>query len=218
MIIEPMVRSVLILGNSPWRGVEFLPGLLAEADYVIAADGGFAHARRLGIRPDLVIGDLDSLGPEEQEEPANSGIKTIVYPAEKDESDLELALDRAIALKPEKIMLFGALGARLDQSLVNIFLLERAARAGVAGEIFAGKERIYLVHDRLELAEAEPGDLVSLLPLSAEVAGVQTWGLKYPLHNEKLVRASSRGISNEVVALPAGITLTAGLLLVIHRR
>lgn len=213
-----MVRAVLILGNGPWRGVEFLPQLLAEADCIIAADGGAARAMRLGVRPSSVVGDLDSLGPEERALLAESGTETVIHPVEKDQTDLELALDRAIALQPEKIILFGVLGARLDQTLANIFLLEKAARAGAAAQIVAGRERVHVVHDRLELAEAEPGDLVSLLPLSGEVERVHTWGLRYPLHDERLVRASSRGISNEVVARPAGVELDGGLLLVVHRR
>jgi len=214
--MRAMGRVILLLGNGPWRGLEFLPELAAQADYIIAADGGFAKAQGLQIKVDLVIGDLDSLGPGERTELAASGIGTITYPAEKDQTDLELALDQAIALRPERIVLFGVLGARLDQSLANIFLLERAARAGIAAEIIAGRERIYLVHERLDL-EAEVGDLVSLIPLSAEARSVRTWGLKYRLDGEDLQRASSRGISNEVIALPAGVALGEGLLLVIHR-
>jgi thiamine pyrophosphokinase len=228
-----MSKVVLILGNGSWDRIELLPDLAAAAAYTIAADGGFAKVRRLGIRVDLVIGDLDSLNSEEQadlvigdldslnsEEQAElkkSGTETITYPAEKDRTDLELALDHAISLEPQKIVLFGVLGGRLDQSLANIFLLEKAARRGIASEIVAGAERIYLVHDQLELAAAAPGDLVSLIPLSAEVRGVRTWGLKYGLQRERLYRASSRGVSNKVVALPAGVELTKGLLLVIHR-
>lgn len=212
-----MSKVVLILGNGSWDRIELLPDLAAAAAYTIVADGGFAKVRRLGIRVDLVIGDLDSLNSEEQAELKKSGTETITYPAEKDRTDLELALDHAISLEPQKIVLFGVLGGRLDQSLANIFLLEKAARRGIASEIVAGAERIYLVHDQLELAAAAPGDLVSLIPLSAEVRGVRTWGLKYGLQRERLYRASSRGVSNKVVALPAGVELTKGLLLVIHR-
>lgn len=212
-----MDKVVLILGSGPWRGVEFLTKLAAVADQIIAADGGGARARELKIKVDLVIGDLDSLSPQEHEELERSGIEIITYPAEKDRTDLELALDYAISLGPQKIVLFGALGGRLDQSLVNIFLLEKAARAGIAAELVAEAERIYLVHNRLELTTAKPGDLVSAIPLSAEVKGIRTWGLRYQLHKEKLVRASSRGISNEVVGLPAGVALEEGLLLVILR-
>jgi thiamine pyrophosphokinase len=212
-----MGRIILILGNGPWHRMELLPELLTTADYIIAADGGWAKAKRLEIKVDLVIGDLDSLGPAEREELERSEIKTIAYPAEKDQTDLELALDRAISLRPERIILFGALGERFDQSLVNIFLLEKAARAGIAAEIVTGTERIHLVHDQLELAEAEVGDLVSLLPLTAKARGVRTWGLKYQLDGEDLHRASSRGISNEVVTIPAGVELQEGLLLLLHR-
>lgn len=207
---------ILILGNGPWRGVESLPELAAQADYIIAADGGFAKARGLQVEVDLVIGDLDSLGSEERAALAESGLGTITFPKEKDQTDLELALDRAIALRPERVVLFGALGARLDQTLANILLLERAARAGIAAEIVAGRERIHLVHERLEL-EAEVGDPISLLPLTAAVRSVRTWGLRYQLDGEDLYRASSRGVSNEVVACPAGVELREGLLFVIHR-
>lgn len=207
--------TILILGNGRWEGTG-PAGLAAQADYIIAVDGGLVKALRHGIRPDLVIGDLDSLGRKGRAELDKHGIEVVTHPSEKDQTDLELALDRAIALKPKRLVLFGVLGARLDQSLVNIFLLEKAARAGIAAEIVAGRERVYLVRDRLEL-EAEPGDRVSLLPLTEVARGVRTSGLRYPLNDEDLHRYSSRGISNEVIASPARVELREGLLLVVHR-
>ena len=205
---------MLILGNGRWEGDP--ARLAAQADCIIAVDGGFAKASKHGIRPDLVIGDLDSLSRTGREELERGRIEVIAHPAEKDQTDLELALNWAIARRPSRIILFGVLGARLDQTLVNLFLLEKPLRAGIAAEIVTGRERVQLIRDRLEL-EAELGDLVSLLPLTEVVHGVRTWGLRYPLEGEDLHRASSRGISNEVVALPAGVELQKGFLLVIQR-
>jgi len=212
-----MGETILILGNGSWQGEGLLPELAAGADRIIAVDGGFAKASKHGIRPDLVIGDLDSLSQGEREELERSGLEVIAHPAEKDQTDLELALDWAIARRPDRLILFGVLGERLDQTLASVFLLEKAVSAGIAGEIVAGRERLYLLRGggRLELAAAGVGDLISLIPLSAEVKGIRTWGLKYPLEGESLQRASSRGISNEVVEIPAGVEVEEGLLLVL---
>jgi len=209
-------RDVAIVANGGARGREDLPGWVRIAGYVIAADGGYEVARRLGLSVDLVVGDFDSLSEEAGREIEGKGIEVEVHPREKDVSDLELALDRALAMHPKRIALLGAIGDRLDHSLAGVFLLEKAAAAGVQAVLLHGRERAYLVRDRVEIEEARIGDLVSLLPLCSEARGVRTEGLRYPLRGEILHRASSRGISNVVLSLPARVALAEGSLLVVH--
>lgn len=210
-------QTILVLADGTWGNKEMLHALVAQVDLVIAANGAWSKAQSLGIPIAVVVGDLDSLTTVETDALRASETETLVHPREKDQTDLELALDYALATKPKRIILHGVLGSRLDQSLSSIFLLEKVMRTGILGEIVTDQEHIHLVMDRLELNAALPGDIVSFLPVTEEVMGIRTWGLKYPLQGERLYRISTRGISNEVIALPVGVSLQEGLLLVCHR-
>ncbi len=201
-----MPRTVLILAGGVASPEEAREAACA-ADFVLAVDGGFDLAQKAGLTVDLLLGDLDSLSS-----PLPPTLSVRRVPREKDATDLELALDHAVSLGPEKILVVGAFGARLDHTLANANLLEKYDLPVV---LFHDRARVYLVVDQVELA-GEPGDLVSLLPLTAEVRGVTTWGLRYALTDGVLLRASTRGVSNEVVATPFGVSLREGKLLLIH--
>lgn len=201
-----MPRTILILAGgvaSPKEAKE----AAKEADFILAADGGFDLAQKAKLSVDLLLGDLDSLTV-----PIPAGLPVIRVPREKDATDLELALDHAVTLGAEKILVVGAFGARLDHTLANANLLEKYDLPIVLLHLGC---RVHLVVDHLEL-QAHPGDLVSLLPLTPEVRGVSTWGLRYALEDGVLQRASTRGVSNEVVATPCGVRVREGKLLLIH--
>jgi len=122
--------TVLIFANGDMRGEEWIRPYLAQATAVIAADGGTAHLHRLNWRPDLVIGDLDSLSAALHEWLVAGHVPIQQFPTAKDETDLELALVYAATHFSDDIMLFGVLGGRLDQTLANIMLLTHSALAG----------------------------------------------------------------------------------------
>jgi thiamine pyrophosphokinase len=200
-----LARTVLVLAAGVATADEAQEA--AEgADFIIAANGGFSLASRAGVPVDLLLGDIDSL-PQVPE-----GVPIIRVPREKEATDLELALDYAVSLNPSYIRVVGAFGARLDHTLANANLL---AKYDVPIVLFHSGLRAHLVVEKLELS-AFPGDLVSLIPLTAEVRGVHTWGLRYALHDGILLRASTRGVSNEVVRLPCGVSVREGKLLLIH--
>lgn len=207
--------TVLILADGIWEDDAQACALAGAADFVIAADGGYAQAVRAGARVDLVVGDFDSLDVEALATLAAQRVLTRRHPAAKDASDLELALDEALARRPRTIAILGALGRRLDHTLANIHLLERALATGVDVRLIDGRQSVVLVHSRHEIAAAAIGDRVSLVPLSASVR-VSTIGLLFPLRGEDLERSTSRGVSNEVASLPAVVDVTRGRLLVIH--
>jgi thiamine pyrophosphokinase len=211
------VNIVLILANGPWIGDVDARRRAAAARFVIAADGGFAKALAAGARVDLVVGDFDSLDPDRWEELARSGADVRQYPAAKDWSDLELALDEALKRKPDEIVILGALGRRLDHELTNIHLLERGLSEHVPVILVDGSQSVRLVDDSHEVAGAAVGDLVSLIPISESVRAT-TSGLAYPLRDEVLQRAASRGVSNVVSSLPVTVDVSSGRLLVIHGR
>ena len=210
-------KKILVLGNGVWGREETLNALVEQVEIVIAADGGWAKASRCGVGVDVVVGDLDSLTEAERDALARTGVKILRHPAEKDRTDLEIALDHAVSLNPEKIFFWGFWGGRFDHGLASLFLLEKVVRQGIRVECVTDASRVHLVSERLDLEGAAIGDLVSLLPLTAMVEGVRTVGLKYVLDGETLRRTSSRGVSNLVTATPARIELKNGLLFVVHR-
>ena len=192
--------------------------LVVGAETVIAADGGALALERWGIVPNLVVGDLDSLGPDRAAALGKLGAKVIPYPAAKDESDLELALRYAVESGAEDILLLGAFGGqRLDHALANAMLLADPAYRGLGLRAVQGTTQIRAVHANDSVALAGPiGALVTLLAVRADAKGVRTVGLKYPLAGDTLHFGRSRGLSNVVTALPASVSLEHGVLLVIE--
>ena len=211
------MQRIIIFANGEIPGLENARPLLQADDYIICADGGTRHAVALGLRPDLVIGDMDSLEKEEWQNLKNAGVQIELFPRDKNETDLELALNRAIEMEPGVLIIIGALGGRLDQTLGNTALLSDARLAAVNIRLDDGLEEIFFCRDQVEVRGSR-GDLLSLIPWGNPVHGVQTQGLKWPLQNETLFPEKTRGISNEMTGETASITIASGLLLVIHRR
>ena len=191
--------------------------LLADADLVIAADSGAHWLDAQGRRPDRVVGDMDSVAPALLERLAADGVIIERHPVEKDASDLELAVGRAVDLGATEVVILGALGGRLDHEVANLLLLARPAWRGVGLSVVRGNAtaRLLLAGDRLRL-EGALGDLVTLLPLGGDATDVRTDGLRYPLGGEALKVGSSLGLSNVVIHSPAGVSLGGGTLLVIE--
>jgi len=207
--------TILILADGEWGIPARLRDAVARADSVIAADGGWAKARAAGVRVDAVIGDLDSLSPEDRARLSRESIEVHRYPPDKDQVDLELAIDFALARSPAKILVYGGIGGRLDHTLSNVFLLEKVVERNVHVELIADEETAWLIRDKLVLPHVRPGDRISLIPFSIEAA-VRTSGLKYPLDDEVLVRSAARGVSNVVTSSPVRITVHSGTLLIAH--
>lgn len=200
-----------ILANGRLRGEAEIRRRLRGSDLVICANGGLKAARKLNVRPDVAIGDFDSVSTGLVNWARSSGVKIIRHPVEKDKTDAELALDYALKRGAREIELFGALGGRLDHLLANIMLV---GEPGARLRIIDGNTEAFLAQETTRL-DARRGDTVSLLSLSSRSSGITTRGLKYPLRNATLREGSSLGISNEVISTPASVTAGTGRLLVI---
>jgi thiamine pyrophosphokinase len=186
---------------------------------LIAADGGAEHCLALGWTPDVLIGDFDSLAAEIVHDLAERGVEVIRHPVEKDATDLELAIDLAISRGMQDLLILGAVGDRWDQSLASFLLLERYAQATDSMRLLDGPQEAFLIRPGAETALAgRSGDVVSLIPLLGDAAGITTQGLAYPLTDGRLIFGSTRGVSNVVQSPPASVTLTEGVLVcvVIH--
>jgi thiamine pyrophosphokinase len=194
-------------------GLEVLP----EKDLIICADGGLAQALRWELRPDLIIGDLDSADPADLDRLAAQGIEIIRHPVEKDETDLELALLAALEREPEEIIILGGFGKRLDMTLANIFILASAKFQGGPTLRLMDQHRtvLFLQGPGSLTLEGDPQETVSLLPLGGPVRGVTLQGLKYPLKDAVLELGSTRGISNVISESPARIEIQEGGLIVV---
>jgi thiamine pyrophosphokinase len=211
------MQRIIIFANGEIPRLENARLLLHADDYIICADGGTRHALALGLRPNLVIGDMDSLDKGQWQELENAGVPIELFPRDKNETDLELALNRAIELEPQEIIIVGALGGRLDQTLGNTSLLSNVRLLAFDIRLDDGVEEIFFCRDQGEV-RGRGGDIVSLIPWGNPVQGVQTQGLKWLLNEETLYPEKTRGISNEMTGDIASIKIGSGLLLVIHRR
>jgi thiamine pyrophosphokinase len=183
--------------------------------HVIAADGGVAHARSLGLEVGMLVGDLDSALPGDVADAAARGARVERHPAEKDASDLELALDAALARAPSRILVLAGGGGRLDHLLSALLVLASPRYSGVRVDATVGQACVHVVRDERVL-EGEPGELLSLLALHGPAEGVRTDGLVYPLVGETLDPGSSRGISNLFAVETARVIVERGVLLAVR--
>jgi len=214
------VRALIITGGK----LEQLPDWLQPAaaggrvgyDYLACADGGSNYARRLGLRPDLVVGDMDSVTPETLAWLRALGTTMSVFRHDqKQESDTELALLSAVRTGAREIAILGALGGRLDHELANLALLALPELVGCDVCVWDGNVAVCLLRAGKNKIQGKPGSLVSLIPFGGDARGVTTTGLQYPLHNETLLLNHSRGISNVMLAEEATVKIGDGLLLAI---
>jgi thiamine pyrophosphokinase len=213
MASDSSTTVVVVTGGDPLEGVA-LPRF-PEGARVVAADSGVDRAQDLGLRVDLAVGDFDSVTPVGLATARDAGADVETHPAAKDATDLELALDAALALGPERIVVLGGHGGRLDHLLANALLLARPQLAGLEVVAQMGAARVTVIRDRAVL-EGEVGDIVTLLPLHGAAHGVVTDGLLYPLRDEDLLPGTSRGVSNELTATSAVVTLREGTLLAVQ--
>ncbi len=189
-----------------------------ETDYVIAADGGLMYCGILGIEPNLVIGDFDSLDEnfkqavEELERTAPEKIKRL--PVEKDDTDMVAAVREGLALGYRRFYLYGACGGRLEHTLANIQLLKYLKNRGAEGFLCDGNGMSFLVQDEeITLKDSLEG-YVNLFCMGDEAQGVTVRNLKYELTDAELTDDFPLGISNEFIGKPAIISVKQGTLLV----
>lgn len=210
---EPGI-TLVVAGGEVDR--EALRQAASRARWILAADGGAAHLRAIHVLPHWVIGDLDSMDPDTLAWLEQAGVTIERYPVDKDATDLELALERARELGGA-IRVFGAWGSRLDQTVASLLLLAHPRWVGWDVR-FVGADREAFVLQGEGWIEGEPGDRVSLIPLTGDAEGVTLEGMFYPLQEGVLPFGSTLGISNRMIAPRARVQVRRGLLLVVHER
>ncbi len=221
------MRAIIVAdGDRPLRAAldSTWPGWDAGVGLVVAADGGAAAARTLGLAVDVLVGDADSIALGEVERLVDSGVEVEAAVVDKDETDTELALLAALRRGATALTILGAFGGeRLDHALANIALLAHPAIEGRPVELLDGRTRVRALvapgpdGGAATLAlDGRVGDFVSLLPVGRDAEGVTTSGLRFPLVDEPLPLGPARGISNVRLVAMARVTLRRGRLLVIE--
>ncbi len=212
------MARIVIFANGELPDGRRLLALLQPSDVIVCADGGTQQALGLGLKPAVIVGDLDSMDAAAKTKALGEGAVIQQHPYDKNETDLELALRYAAAQAPSSILVVGALGRRLDQTLGNLALLTAPELSSLDVRLDDGLEEVFLCRAQAEI-QGTPGDIVSLVPWEGTaVQGVRTEGLRWALHAESLYPDKTRGISNEMLESTARVSISAGLLLVIHRR
>lgn len=181
----------------------------------IAADSGLHQATIVNREVTHIVGDLDSVDAQLLADAADRGAQVMRYPAAKNETDLELALDLAREVGAARIVVAGGHGGRLDHLLGNVAVIAAAASDKVRVEALSGSARVTVVTDSARLSGAT-GSLVSLLAIGAPARGVTTAGLRFALHGDDLVPGTSRGVSNEFIEPIARVSISSGTVIAVQ--
>ena len=204
------MRAVIFV-NGAFNEPQRVRDLLRPDDLIIAVDGGTRYAWEVGAEPQLIVGDLDSLTAGEQKRLRSAGVEISSFPARKDQTDLELALHRAVAEGASAVVIVAALGGRLDQMMANLLLLTLPGLHDVDVRVVEGSQEAFLIRAEACI-EGQPGDTVSLIPLRGDATGITTEGLEWALEDEPLRFGETRGISNVLKAEQASVRVRRGLL------
>jgi len=237
--------NAAIICNGAVSDYSFYRKYLNGIDYIIAADGGASHARRMGVQPHLLIGDFDSISPEDMEYYRNTGVEIRTFPVNKDKTDTEIAIDIIIEkaekekedinssasdIKGSILDIKGTLfnDSAFNSSVIIIGALGSRYDHSLANIFLLRKLldkgiRAKIINESNEIMlinnsiefEKNIFDKITLLPLSHEVTGITTYNMIYPLNNATIKMGSTWGVSNEFAARSAGVSIKSGEMLVI---
>jgi len=181
--------------------------LIDNQNFIIACDGGYNNCKKLNIKPDLILGDFDSL----QEFEFNNSIK---FPKEKDKSDFELAIDYGFEKGFKDFEIWGAIGKRLDHTLFNISLLLRIKKEGGNANIYHPPYIVFIIDKEYNFGVRNSG-FVSFYPLTSEIKGLTIKGMKYELNEKDIYLGSTETLSNEFIGKESFVNFKEGIILVI---
>jgi thiamine pyrophosphokinase len=206
--------NALVLAGGIWPSDDRVLALAKESGDVICCDGAAKNTVRLGIIPQLLLGDMDSITEEDRTHLLNQGVRESRLPAAKDETDGEAACKLAIAEGASRTVILGGLGGRFDHSLGNIHCLWMLHNEGIEAWIESGDELAHIVTSSHKLGKYA-GCTFSLIPLLPQTEVFRMIGVKYPLMHTPLMLGSTLGISNAVLQEDAQITMQSGTALLL---
>ncbi|MDR1067189.1 MAG: thiamine diphosphokinase [Clostridiales bacterium] len=200
-----------------FAGADFNGKVNIGTELIICCDSGLRHARALGLTPDYIVGDMDSVDPDTLNFYESRGVPVMRYSAKKDMTDLEIAVKLALDKNVSGITVFGALNGRLDHVLGSIHALVPALSAKTPAVLEGENERVTLT-DGISAVSARKGTIISMFPLTSAVLGVTTRGFEYPLNDGALTIGSARGLSNVLTEDKAEISVKEGILVIIENK
>lgn len=211
------MKTVAIVGGGP---AQYIPELVPEnASLWIGADHGAKMLVEKGMPIDVAVGDFDSISISVLSEIKEKAGKTDVHPADKDETDLELALQEAVRQGADSILLYGVTGGRMDHTLANIQLLYPVVQQGMKAVIVDSQNELELkLPGVYNMSHSNAYPYISFIPLSLKVGGLTLEGFKYPLHKREISIGSTLCLSNEIVSDTATVFFEEGILLAVRSR
>nr|WP_312576032.1 thiamine diphosphokinase [Sedimentibacter sp.] len=205
--------SALIIGSGSDISRDMLEPEKLNIEYVICADGGLEKVENLQLIPNSIIGDLDSVDDIVLKKYLDMNIELKKYSAEKNYTDMELAIEYAIEKGFNDIILIGATGLRLDHTVANIMLIERYYKKGIHIKVIDNNNCIQIVTNNMEINNKR-NYFVSIVPITDSIEGISLMGFKYPLDSVDVKRGSTLCISNQITSEKGNILLDKGAALV----
>lgn len=209
------MRAAIFLNGSPDSG-RLIQAVAGRADVIVAADGGARYALAAGIVPDLVVGDMDSLGEDLARVLEERGASLERYPVEKDKMDGHLAALAAGKRGATAADFLCAAGGKPGAVFAVPHILLAAERIGLHSTVVAEWWRMFVVEARARIVEGAAQDSVSIFPLSGPATGVTLEGMEYPLRDATLEPGDTLGFHNELIGGEAKVSVESGALLVVH--
>lgn len=180
--------------------------------FIIAADSGISHLKGFGVEPNIIMGDFDSC-----EVPTEYNCEIVRFKPEKDDTDLMIAVKKALSLGFDKIFILGATGGRFDHTIAALQTLEYIYEHGALGAIFDENNAVYIQSVGKSRYKADKNCYFSVLSLTDESV-VSISGTKYELQDSVIARSFPLGVSNEFVKEYAEIELSKGKVLIIYSK
>lgn len=207
----------LLMANGDYGDLLWYHSIKDGFDQVICIDGGTVWAQRMGVIPDRVVGDMDSISQEAIDYATSLGAEFTVVAREKDNTDFQLGLELAEMDGATCVVVWGGTGSRLDHSLSNLFSASSLVPRGIEVCFQSPQEDIYLISRHLVLP-GKVGDTVSLITLGDESRGVNLKGFQYPLSNATIKGRWQWAVSNVIVEPNPEVEIESGVVAVIHYR
>jgi thiamine pyrophosphokinase len=201
--------KIIIFAGGEYSHPEFYKRICQQCDFKIAADSGAEFMRKINISPDLLIGDMDSISEKTLKFFEEQKVKVLKFPTHKDEIDTELALNEASKKAPDLILIAGAFGSRLDQTIAVFRLMQRSKN------VVLFNEKLYALRIKGKITLSSVKEEVwSILPLRKDVNGVSLKGFEYSISNRKMEYLKPYGVSNQAISTKVSIDAGDGELLI----
>jgi thiamine pyrophosphokinase len=203
----------VIIANGDLEYTSDIHRVIKDAKLIISADGGAGHLRALNIVPHVMIGDFDSIFPADKLFFKEKQVRILTFSSRKNHTDSELCVSWALKNNATDITLLGVIGTRMDHTLANIFLLKKLSERHIPARIINKNNEIHIVTDFIEI-KGQPGDFLSIIPVTEKVTGITLKGLEYSLVNATVEMGSSLGVSNSFKGDTASVSIEKGVLIV----